>query len=275
MSIWNAILLGIVQGLTEFMPVSGSGHLAVLQHLFGVTTDGDYYFLQALLHAGALIAVIFVFRAELNNMRQQLMLNRMQQYQQTEQKRYPKARLFAMIAFASIPMVITAFFYSMFSALAVKTAFVSVMLLLNGVLIYATDQMQEGKYSEGAFPFRRAVIVGICQCAAIVPGISRVAAAYGAGAACGLRRDRALHFTYMLAIPALIGIVIVDLGVAMSRGISLGEVPGALVAMVFAIGFCIVSIRLMKKIVEAKQYGNFAYYCWVIGVVSLLLTFIF
>jgi undecaprenyl-diphosphatase len=61
----------------------------------------------------------------------------------------------------------------------------------------------------------------------------------------------------------------------MSRGISLGEVPGALVAMVFAIGFGIVSIRLMKKIVEAKQYGNFAYYCWVIGVVSLLLTFIF
>ena len=98
MSIWNAILLGIVQGVSEFMPVSGSGHLAVLQHLFGVTTNGDYYFLHALLHAGTLIAIIFVYRSELNNMRKQLMLNRMQQYQQTEQKQYPKVRLFAMIA---------------------------------------------------------------------------------------------------------------------------------------------------------------------------------
>ena len=275
MSIWNAILLGIVQGVSEFMPVSGSGHLAVLQHLFGVTTNGDYYFLHALLHAGTLIAIIFVYRSELNNMRQQLMLNRMQQYQQTEQKQYPKVRLFAMIAFASIPMIIAAMFYSMFSSLAVKSAFVSVMLLLNGILIYATDQMKEGKYSEGTLPFRRAILVGLCQCAAIVPGISRVAAAYGASTACGLRRERSLHFTYMLSIPALIGIVIVDLAMGISRGISLGEVPGALFAMVCAIVFGILSLRLMKQIVESEQYGNFAYYCWVIGVVTLLLTFIF
>ena len=262
MSIWNAILLGIVQGVSEFMPVSGSGHLAVLQHLFGVTTNGDYYFLHALLHAGTLIAIIFVYRSELNNMRQQLMLNRMQQYQQTEQRQYPKVRLFAMIAFASIPMIIAAMFYSMFSSLAVKTAFVSVMLLLNGILIYATDQMKEGNYSEGTLPFRRAILVGLCQCAAIVPGIS-------------LRRERSLHFTYMLSIPALIGIVIVDLAMGISRGISLGEVPGALFAMVCAIVFGILSLRLMKQIVESEQYGNFAYYCWVIGVVTLLLTFIF
>lgn len=275
MSIWNAIFLGIVQGLAEFMPISGSGHLAVLQHLFGVTTNGDYYFMQSLLHAGTLIALLFVFRTELNTMRQQLMLNRLQRYEQTEEKRYPKTRLFTMIAFASIPMIVAAPFYSMFSGLAVKTAFVAIMLILNGALIYATENMKEGKYYEGNFPFKWAIVVGISQCAAVVPGISRVASAYGASVACGLRRDRAIHFAYMMAIPSLIGIVIVDLIIAVSRGISLSEVPGALIAMVCAIGFGILSLQWMKKIVQAEQYGNFAYYCWVIGAVSLILTFIF
>lgn len=275
MSIWNAILLGIVQGFAEFMPVSGSGHIALLQHLFGIQTNGDYYFFQALLHAGTLIAILYVFRVELKSIRIQLRENRMQQYRNEPVKRYPKVRLVVLVGIGCIPMILAVPFYTMFSTLASKTAFVAVTLILNGGLIWVTELMSEGDYTESNLPVVKALIIGLCQFAAIIPGISRVSSAYGSAVACGLKREKALRFTYFLSIPALIGIVVTDLIVAISRGVTIAEVPGALFGMVMAILAGVLSLRLMRSVLKLNQMGNFAYYCWVMGAVALILTFIF
>lgn len=274
MTIWSDILLGIVQGFTEYLPVSGSGHLAVLQHLADVPVDGSYYFFHALVHAGTLIALMFVFREDMSQMRRQLTYHRLQRYE-TRKKRYPKVRLATMILISCIPMLILIPFYSAFSRLSTRTAFVAIMLALTGGLIYVTDHMKEGQTSETNMSVLSALLIGICQCVAVIPGVSRIAAAYGAGIGTGLKRDHALRYALWLSVPASLGIIVMNLILGFKYGIALSEVPGALIGMIFAIISGICALHILRKSIDEEQYGNFAYYCWVAGAVALVLTFIF
>lgn len=274
MTIWSDILLGLVQGFAEFLPVSGSGHLAILQHLAGVSMDGDYYFFHALVHAGTLIALFFVFREEFGEMRKQLTYHRMQRYE-PRKKRYPKVRLAMMIAISCIPMLFVIPFYSTFMRLSSRTAFVAVMLALTGGLIYATDHMKEGQTTETNMSVLSALIIGLCQCVAVIPGISRIAAAFGAGVGTGLKKEQALRYALWLSVPASLGIIVMNLILGIQSGIVLGEVAGALIGMIFTIAAGICALHILRKAIEEEQYGNFAYYCWVAGALALILTFIF
>lgn len=277
MSVWNAIVLGLVQGIAEFLPVSSSGHLSVLNNLFDMSTvDNGHVFFDVLLHLGTLAAVCVVYWQDLADMaREVLGLVNVGPLAGENGKRKPAARLFIMLIVATLPLLLMMPIKDMIDALFYKNVFIGVMLILTGCMLYVSDRMTQGAKTEKSITVLDALIIGLCQCVAVIPGLSRSGTTVTAGIATGLRRDFALKFSFLLSIPAVLGANILSLADALRAGVELSSVPAYLLGMLAAMISGIASISFFKRIFSKGKFGGFAYYCWVAGVLSIILTMIF
>lgn len=277
MSIWNAVILGLVQGLTEFLPVSSSGHLSILNNLFSMTmTDDGHLFFDVLLHLGTLASICIVYWKDIRQMFFEVIgFVNLGPLAGQRQERYPAARMFFMIVMATIPMFLILPVKDMIETLYYNNIFIGVALVLTGCMLYVSDKMKEGRKSEGGITVLDAIIIGLCQCVAVVPGLSRSGTTITAGIATGLRRDFAVKFAFLMSLPAVLGANILSLVDAAKEGINWACVPAYLVGMVVATVSGIAAISLLKYIAQKGKFGGFAYYCWVMGVLSIILTMIF
>lgn len=277
MSIWNAVILGLVQGLTEFLPVSSSGHLSILNNLFSMTmTDDGHLFFDVLLHLGTLASICIVYWKDIRQMFFEVIgFVNLGPLAGQRQERYPAARMFFMIVMATIPMFLILPVKDMIETLYYNNIFIGVALVLTGCMLYVSDKMKEGRKSEGGITVLDAIIIGLCQCVAVVPGLSRSGTTITAGIATGLRRDFAVKFAFLMSLPAVLGANILSLVDAAKEGINWACVPAYLVGMVVAMVSGIAAISLLKYIAQKGKFGGFAYYCWVMGVLSIILTMIF
>ena len=277
MSVGNAILLGFVQGAAEFFPVSGSGHMAILNNLFGLsaTEDGHLLF-GALLHLGTLFSVLLAYWRDIREMaRETLGLMNLGPQAGEARGRRPAARLFSMLVFATLPLVLILPIKDLLAGLSDRSIFVGVALILTGCVLYVSDRMTPGTKTVGGMTMLDALIIGLCQCVAVIPGISRTATTITGGVATGLRRDFAVKFSLLLSIPALIGANVLKLAAAFREGVDWSAVPVYLIGMAAAMVSGIVAIELLKYIAGKGKFGGFAYYCWVMGALSIILTMIF
>lgn len=277
MSIWNAIVLGLVQGIAEFLPISSSGHLSIMNNLFDMSTvDNGHVFFDVLLHFGTLSSIFVVYWQDIVKMVQEVLgVVNLGPLAGQQQRRYPSARMFVMIFFASLPMLLVIPVKDRIEALFYQNVFIGVMLILTGCILYVSDRMQQGGKTENNITVLDAVTIGLCQCVAIIPGLSRSGTTITAGIATGLRRDFALKFSFLLSIPAVLGSSIFSLVEAVQRGIDPASVPAYLVGMVAAMISGIISISIFRRIFEKGKFGGFSYYCWVMGVLSIILSLIF
>lgn len=277
MSIWNAVILGLVQGLTEFLPVSSSGHLSILNNLFSMTmTDDGHLFFDVLLHLGTLASICIVYWKDIRQMFFEVIgFVNLGPLAGQRQERYPAARMFFMIVMATIPMFLILPVKDMIETLYYNNIFIGVALVLTGCMLYVSDKMKEGRKSEGGITVLDAIIIGLCQCVAVVPGLSRSGTTITAGIATGLRRDFAVKFAFLMSLPAVLGANILSLVDAAKEGINWACVPAYLVGMVVATVSGIAAISILKYIAQKGKFGGFAYYCWVMGVLSIILTMIF
>ena len=149
------------------------------------------------------------------------------------------------------------------------------MLILTGCLLYVSDRMLPGKKNLGGMTVFDALIIGLCQSVATIPGLSRTAVTITAGTAVGLRRDVAVNFSFLLSIPAVFGAAILALIDALRDGIDWSFVPAYLIGTAVALVMGVLSIHLMRYIGKKRRFGGFSYYCWVIGVLSIILYLIF
>ena len=188
---------------------------------------------------------------------------------------YPAARMFLMIVVATLPLFLILPINDMLEGLYYNSIFIGVMLILTGCMLYVSDRMLQGKKTEKNMTFLDALIIGICQCVATVPGLSRSGTTITAGLATGLRRDYAVKFSFLMSLPAVLGANLLSFVDAVQEGINWSYMPaylvGTAVAMVSGIG----AISLLKYISQKGKFGCFAYYCWVVGVLSIILTMIF
>ena len=253
MSIWNAILLGFIQGITEFLPISSSGHLSILNNLFGLTTaENGHMFFDVLLHLGTLVSIGVVYWRDIVEMFYEVLgLVGLGRRAGEHKRRYPAARLFLMIVLATLPLVLV---------LPIKDDL---------------DKMIQGKKTETNMTVFDALIIGLCQCAATIPGLSRSGTTITAGLATGLRRDFAVKFAFLMSIPAVLGANLLGLVDALQDGVDWSMMPAYLVGMAVAAVTGIASIRLLRSIASRGRFGGFAYYCWVLGVLAIILTMIF
>ena len=267
MSIWNAIILGLVQGLAEFLPISSSGHLSVLNNLFSMTTaEGGHLFFDVLLHLGTLASICIVYWQDIVDMFFEV-LGVVNLGPQANQKKahYPAARLFLMIVLATIPLFLILPINDKLESLYYDSIFIGVMLILTGFMLYVSDKMVQGNKTEKNMSMLDALLIGVCQCVATIPGLSRSGTTITAGVATGLRRDFAVKFAFLMSLPAVLGANILSFIDAAKNGIDWASMPaylvGTAVAMVSGVG----AIYLLKSISRRGRFGGFAYYCLVAG----------
>lgn len=277
MTVWNAILLGLVQGLAEFFPISSSGHISIINNLFNMSTSSNGHPLfSALLHLATLGAVLIVYWQDVSQMFFELLsFANLGPLAGQPRTRYPAARQFIMIVVATLPLFIILPIYGQVDKLQDQNAFVGVTLILSGFILFVSDRMTAGKKSEKSMTFLDAILIGLCQCVATIPGLSRSGTTITAGLATGLRRDFALRFSFLLSVPAVFGAAILSIAEAVRQGVDWACVPAYLVGMVVALLVGVGAINLMKYICAKGKFGGFAYYCWVVGVLGIILSMIF
>lgn len=277
MSLLNAMILGLIQGIAEFLPISSSGHLSILNNLFHMTTtENGHMFFDVLLHLGTLFSVCVVYWQDIVQMFYEV-LGFLHAGPLAGERRahYPAARLFLMIVLGTLPLFLILPINDMMEGLYYKSVFIGVMLVLTGCILYISDKMQQGKKTEKNMSILDAIIIGLCQAVATIPGLSRSGTTITAGLATGLRRDFAVKYSFLLSLPAVLGANILAFAKAIRTGVDWSCLPAYLVGTVVAILSGIASISLLKHIASKGKFGGFAYYCWVVGVLSIILTVIF
>mgnify|MGYP000366952205 FL=1 len=279
MTISSAILLGIVQGVAEFLPISSSGHLAILQNLFALSAGEDHLFFDVLLHLGTLISICVCYWGDIVAMVREvfIVLRGGRRADGTPvQGNLGAARLFMMIVVGTLPLFLVLPINDKVEELYYITPFIGVVLLLTGCMLFVSDRMTPGKKTERNMRFRDALIIGLCQCVATIPGLSRSGTTITAGIATGLDRKFAMKYSFLLSLPAVLGANLLSLIKALTEeSIDASLIPAYLIGMLFAMLSGIAAILLMKLIAKKSKFGWFAYYCRGAGALTIILSLIF
>ena len=278
MSILDAIILGLVQGVAEFLPISSSGHLAILHNLFNMSDLGsNHMFFDVLLHFGTLIAICFMYWGDIKAMFTQtadMLSGRTVDYY-GRRRRFPEARLFMLIIVATLPLVLILPVHKYVEALSNSTVYVGIALVLTGCMLLVADKMAKGTKTEKNMLFTDALIIGLCQCVATLPGLSRSGTTITAGIATGHDRSYAVKFSLLMSIPAVLGATLLELIDVFKTDIDPSLIPAYLFGMIAAMISGVLSIGLLRMIARKTRFGGFSYYCWVVGVLTIILSLIF
>ena len=278
MSILEAIILGLVQGIAEFLPISSSGHLAILQNLFNMSDiEGGHMLFDVLLHFGTLVAICFMYWPDIKSMFTQTvdLFTGRNPAPAGQRRQYPAARMFMLIIAATLPLVLILPVHKYIGLLSNSTIFVGGALILTGCMLFVSDKMARGTKTEKTMLFKDALIIGLCQCVATLPGLSRSGTTITAGIATGHDRSYAVKFSLRMSIPAVLGATLLELIDAIKAGVDASLIPAYLFGMIAAMVSGVLSIGLLRMIAKKTRFGGFAYYCWVVGVLTIILSLIF
>ena len=271
MTYLSSFIMGLVQGLAEFLPISSSGHLAIAENLLGMETAIPEFF-DVLLHLGTLLAVFVAYWGEICQMVAEFFRGIGDIAHGTTPRQVPPARrLILLIVAATLPLVLVLPFHKKVQALSSNMVFVGAALVVTGFLLFVCDLLRKGKKNESRATVADALIVGVAQAIATLPGISRSGMTISAGCFCGFERKFAVRFSFLMSIPAILGANILSLADAAKAGIVWAEVPVYMVGVITAAVVGYACIRLLKLVAEKGRFGAFSYYCWAVGLLTLLL----
>lgn len=251
------MILGIVQGLTEFLPVSSSGHLVIVSKLFGLSANVPF---DVALHFATLLAVCVFFARDILEIIKAFLIDR--------RLSNPYFKLGLLVIAGSIPTAIIGFslndiFESMFSSLTA----VGFFLMITGILILTAERYGKARKDIKKTSFLDSLIIGIAQGCAIAPGLSRSGTTISTSLLVGLDRKLALRFSFLLSIPAILGASIFK-SKAILHNVSIETIAGSIAAAIS--GY--IAIWLFMRMIEKKNMNIFAYYCFVAGIVSFFLA---
>lgn len=274
MSLLNALLLGLIQGISEFLPISSSGHLSIAQNLFGITVEGSRDMLfEVLLHLGTLAAVFAAYWKDIKEMVLEFfrLISDIAKSRVPE-KTPPARRLILLIIVGTLPLFLILPVKDWIEGLGANTYVVGGALLVTGALLFFSDRVHRGRKAERSAGLADVAIVGIGQAVATCPGLSRSGTTIALGCFMGLERRFAVRFAFLLSIPAVLGANILKISDAVKTGIDPKLIPGYLLGMAVAAVSGYFCIRLVHLVADKGKFGAFAYYCWAAGALTLLLS---
>nr|WP_321400957.1 undecaprenyl-diphosphate phosphatase [uncultured Desulfobacter sp.] len=267
MEIYQGIILGILQGLTEFLPVSSSGHLVLGQVYFNITECGLIF--DASVHMGTLGAVFIVYFKDIRDIIKSLVIFAWTRNAAGHEKNLALA---AAIIIGSVPTAIIGLVLKRFEdVLFTSSLLVGCMLILTGLLLWVSrNYYRVGKGQP--LTIARALTIGLVQGIAVVPGISRSGSTIATGLFMGLDRQAAARFSFLLSIPAILGAQVLSIkDVIESQGhIDPATIYGTIAA--FIVGLA--ALKLLLKLVNTGKFHLFAPYCWLAGILALISNFI-
>lgn len=276
MTFLSSFLLGLVQGIAEFLPISSSGHLAIAQNLLGMSDAGTVpEFFDVLLHLGTLVAVFVAYWADIKDMVLEFFRGAGDLIHHSTPNPVPPARrLILLIILGTLPLFVVLPVKDAVQSLSNSMVFIGAALIVTGVLLFVSDRVKKGRKNERTATWLDVLIVGLGQAIATMPGISRSGMTITTGCFVGFERKFAVRFSFLLSIPAVLGANILSLADAAKSGINWAEVPVYLVGVVTAAVVGYLCIRLLRFIADRGKFGAFAYYCWAVGVLTLVLNVI-
>lgn len=272
----KSIILGIVQGLTEFLPVSSTGHLTIFQQFFNLG-GSEIPLCDVCLHLGTLVAVFIAFRKTIYNLIIDFfkMLGSIFTGKYSYKNSPPYQKMIVLLIAALIPLFFILPLKDTVESLFKNVKFVGAFLIVTAVILYIGDRAVKGKKTMENATIKDSLTVGIFQAVAVLPGLSRSGSTITGGLLSGFSREFAVEFSFILSIPAILGAAILSIKDVVSDGtvdklILLPYIAGAVVAAVA--GFF--AIKLITYLVKKDKFGYFVYYCAAVGVITIIAAFI-
>lgn len=257
MGILEAIVLGVVQGLTEFLPVSSSGHLVLFQNIFGI--EGDMLFFDTMLHVGTLAAVVVVLRKDILAI-----------------LRHPIQKLTGMLIVATVPAVIFALLFNDFFTGAFEGGYLAFGFILTALLLSLAEMISEAILKKkNHVAYGDAAFMGVLQAVAIMPGVSRSGSTLVGGLLCGIDRNMAARFSFLMSIPVILGSLVLQSYELVSEGATQVFLAPTIVGTLCAAASGYFAVRFMLNLISKKKLYGFAIYVAALGALVLLDQLVF
>ena len=272
LSILEAVILGLLQGLAEFLPISSSGHLAIMQHFFGIEGDSVLLF-AVLLHLGTLVSVFIVYWKDISELVIELFktIKDLCTGKGLCLEGNPTRRLGCLIVVATIPTgIIGLALKDLFESLYSSMLAIGCGLIFTGAILIIAERIGKGDKAVEEMKFRSAIFVGIMQSIAIMPGVSRSGSTLFGGLLTGQERVFAVKFAFLISIPAILGSFVLEVPSAISAGVTIEQMIPILVGMVVAAVSGYAAIKFMIKIVTKQKLIYFSLYTFVVGLCLLI-----
>lgn len=283
MELLKAIILGLIQGLAEFLPISSSGHLAIFKYVLDFNAEAGLLF-DVLLHLGTLAAVFVAFRRDIFELIREG-FSIIGQFFRSMYLRWikreawqpvittPYRRFVMMVIISTIPTgIMGILFQDAINAASATLIVPGVLLLLNGIQLLISDHLADGALTEATASYGKAAIVGTAQGIATFPGISRSGTTITACLACGFSREFAVKYSFIMSIPAILGALVLELLDFAPESLTVSDWTNYLAGTVIAgiVGY--VCIKTMLVVVRGKKFKYFAYYCFAMGAFAVIFS---
>lgn len=276
MSIFDAIMQAIVQGLTEFLPVSSSGHLSLYQHFTGNSGEGALFF-SAVLHLGTLVAVFIAFRKDIIALLKEfvVLVKDIFKGKFSYKNMNPERRMIVMIVISCFCLAPFVLFKDWFTSISEDDSIFAegLCFLYTAAILYMSDKCKKGNKTKGDITAKDSITVGLFQGVALLPGVSRSGSTISAGLFSGFTRETAVKYSFILGIPVILLSCLLELKDAIGAGspVSAGNcIVGFIVAAV--VGVC--AIKLVNWLVKTDKFKVFAYYTLVLGVIVIIISIV-
>ena len=264
MSVWLSALLGVTQGLTEFLPVSSSGHLVILQSIFSqIGKTESWLFFDLMLHLGTVIAVMIAFWDDIVGLIKAFFA---MVFDRFRIRGIPERRFVVMILVSMIPVFFAYPFMDRIDALFSSPVVVGPALIFTALLLFLSDRAPSGNLNERNVHYKNAFFVGIMQMIAVIPGVSRSGSTIAGGLMNRFSKDFAVRFSFIMSLPVIIGANVMSLPEALRSAGNAGELPAYLVGIVAACLSGLFAIKTVRYLVKRKGLWPFAVYCLILGI---------
>ena len=273
MSLWFAVLLGLVQGLTEFLPVSSSGHLVLAQTIFGDGIETNYMLFNVLLHFGTLLSVVVAFWSDIKELFLEFFALIKDGFRING---HPYRRFIIMLLITILPMFAILPIKSKIEGAFSSSLVVGLMLLVTAAILFLSEMAPKKHKTEKDATWLDALIVGIGQCFAVLPGLSRSGTTMCTGLFRGFSREFSVRFAFIMSLPVILGANILELVDVIRDPSTIGEVSlacyivGILVAMVSGLA----AIRMVRFVSKRGNFRPFVVYCTLIGTITIVVSLI-
>lgn len=289
MSLIEAIIMGIVQGIAEFLPVSSSGHLAIFKHILKIETDTGMLF-DIMLHFGTLVAIFIAFRSDIKELivggfgilgrffynifiLLKKVFTKNGEYKKVIKTDYD--RFVMLIIVSTIPTGLAGVLFSdVFEKMGESLLITGICLIITAILLYIADHCSVGNTTMKDASYKKAGIIGTAQAFAISPGISRSGTTITACLLCGFTKEFAVKYSFIMSVPAVLGAVVLDIPDLFTSDIESDLIINYVIGTVVAAIIGYICIITMLKIVKKKKFIGFTVYCAIIGLIAIIANFV-
>ncbi len=267
MSYFESVLLAVLQGLTEFLPISSSGHLVIAEYLLGVKKSGIEF--EVFVHFGTMLSVVLIFWRDVIEILRSFFSKIFKIKELGENYRNdPNFRTALLIIWASIPAgLVGILFEDKIENIFQNPKLTALFLVFTGLILFSTRFAKNNP--SGDFSIASSFIVGVAQAFAILPGISRSGTTISAGMLLGIDGVRSARFSFLLSLPAILGATLLKVKEIMSAGL-FADLPQLSLSAIVAFVAGYIAIRFLLSVISKGNFRLFAYYCFLVGVIGLI-----